>query len=105
MPILIDADEALRMIRNSKADNPFRDGNESFIWRTAHDCAISCVEDTPTIDAEPVKHGEWEPSPHLYGYVRCSECHDCNVWNEWIDGKKWNFCPNCGADMRERMET
>ena len=54
----------------------------------------------PTVNAEPVKHGEWEPSPHLFGYVRCSECHDCNIWSEWIDGKKWNFCPNCGADMR-----
>lgn len=57
---LIDADEALRMIRNSKADNPCRSGCESFIWRTAHDCAISCVEAAPTIEAKSVVHGERE---------------------------------------------
>lgn len=57
---LIDADEALRMIRNSKADNPCRRGYESFIWRTAHDCAISCVEAAPAVDAVEV--------------VRCKDC-------------------------------
>lgn len=51
------------------------------------------------IKAEPVKHARWEKSPHLYGFVRCSVCHGCTVWDEWADGKKWNYCPNCGAKM------
>lgn len=70
-------------------------------WELLHE-AVCGVFYAPTIEAKPVVHGEWEPSPHLFGYVRCSECHDCNVWGEWIDGKKWNYCPHCGADMRER---
>ena len=57
------------------------------------------INAAPTIEAEPVVHGRWEKSPHLYGFVRCSVCHGCTVWDEWVDGKKWNYCPNCGAKM------
>ena len=60
---------------------------------------VAMVDYTPTIDAVPVVHGEWENHPHAYGFKRCSVCHDCNIWGEWADGKKWNYCPNCGACM------
>ena len=61
--------------------------------------ALGNIRTAPTIEAEPVKHGRWENHPHAYGFERCSVCHDCNIWGEWADGKKWNFCPNCGAKM------
>ena len=57
------------------------------------------VDELPTIEAEPVKHGRWEEHPHSYGFKRCSVCHDCNIWGEWADGKKWGYCPDCGAKM------
>ena len=44
--------------------------------------------------------GEWEPRTDVVGFVRCSVCKDCNVYDEWADGKKWHFCPNCGAKMK-----
>ena len=44
-------------------------------------------------------HGRWEPRSDAPGFVRCSNCHDCNVYDDWIDGKKWKYCPNCGAKM------
>ena len=50
-------------------------------------------------DLVPVRHGRWEEHPHAYGFERCSVCHDCNIWGEWADGKKWSYCPNCGAKM------
>lgn len=50
------------------------------------------------------KHGRWEPRNDVIGFVRCSVCHDCNIYDDWADGKKWNYCPNCGADMRERTD-
>lgn len=43
---LINADEALRMIKNSKQDNPLSEGMKG-IWETAHDCCLSCVEAVP----------------------------------------------------------
>lgn len=21
------------------------------------------------------------------------------IYDDWADGKKWNYCPNCGAKM------
>ena len=46
------------------------------------------VEETPTVDAEPVRHGRWEHG------MRCSYCGQ-------IDLSKPNYCPNCGAKMRD----
>ena len=57
------------------------------------------IAKAPTIDAVPVVHGRWESHPQQYGFERCSVCHDCNIWGEWADGKKWHYCPHCGARM------
>jgi hypothetical protein len=46
---------------------------------------------------ELVKRGRWEPREDVPGFVRCSVCHDCNIYDEWPDGKKWRYCPQCGA--------
>ena len=51
----IDADEALRMMRNVKADKP-----SYGTWDMACDCCIDCVEVVPTADVTEA--------------VRCSEC-------------------------------
>ena len=67
-----------------------------------NDCLLrmkSMVHGAKSADVAPVVHGEWENHPHAYGFERCSVCHDCTIWGEWADGKKWNFCPNCGAKM------
>lgn len=52
-----------------------------------------------TVDAVEVKHGRWEPHPRHPGFDRCSACCNCNIGNDWADGEKWNYCPNCGAKM------
>lgn len=66
-----------------------------------------CIEDTHTI----LRHeGTWQisnawPLPHT---VYCSVCHAKFAqthWRIWKDGSlPRNFCPNCGADMREKDE-
>ena len=43
-------------------------------------------------DVEPVKHGRWKRCGKNLG--ECSECGEVVVI-------KSNYCPNCGADMRE----
>jgi hypothetical protein len=57
------------------------------------------IVDAPTVDAVEVVHGRWEPRTDVFGFVRCSVCHDCNIYDDWEDGKKWNYCPHCGAKM------
>lgn len=50
-------------------------------------------------ESQAVVHGRWEKSQYN-GYLVCSACRDVYVFDNWVDNKKWNYCPNCGADMR-----
>ena len=50
----------LRMLKESKIDDPFFGGKRNTIWDLALNSAISRVEDCPTVDAVEV--------------VRCREC-------------------------------
>ena len=60
--------------------------------------------DAPSIDIEP-KRGEWVKRTHgtliaLVNFAYCSECGQ-PIMHEHTRSL-WSFCPNCGADMRER---
>ena len=51
--------------------------------------------------AQP-KRGKWISADAIFGGVPfyCSECGE-NTWDTVMGKPRWNFCPNCGADMRE----
>ena len=53
--------------------------------------ALSSVEPTTS-------HGYWKVFDHDFGivYLKCSECEHFYQRKNSI----FNFCPNCGADMR-----
>lgn len=53
------------------------------------------IEDIPSADVRPVKRGKWK-SENEYTLL-CSQC-GAYLWNNV--SVKWNYCPNCGADMR-----
>jgi DNA-directed RNA polymerase subunit RPC12/RpoP len=66
----------------------------------------NCLADTPVIDAEEIRYGEWvycEDENGQDGY-KCSKCNFFVPWYysyediEYI--KKYHYCPNCGAKMR-----
>lgn len=59
------------------------------------------IDEMPTIEAEPTRHGEWIGKPIINGYsrVRCSVCDD--VFLELENNGKWKYCPHCGARMDE----
>lgn len=73
--------------------------------------------DSNALDALERKKGKWilDENPHD-GDCRCSACgiaigqmHERNhgLLNALTNGKWWtfyNFCPNCGAEMREGEE-
>lgn len=59
-----------------------------------------------TINLEPRKKGRWiehhEPYSWMgYAYWSCSKC---NFGEKEENKERSNFCPNCGADMREGEE-
>ena len=76
------------------------------IMRDAIRDAIDDIEEVSTADVQPIRHGRWIDI-HEYckmnGYIPsgvavyywCSECMK-------EEEKTSDFCPNCGADMRER---
>lgn len=58
---------------------------------------IDLKELMPTVDAVPVKHGRWKPSPYLEGMFKCSVCGD--EWGATAKLIPMMYCPACGAKM------
>lgn len=82
---LIDADELIEKFEPKHYQD----------WYTPW--IIARIKDAPTVEAKPVVHGKWEYSKE---YIICS----CSVCGEIPDCFEPNFCPNCGADMRKKVE-
>lgn len=63
----------------------------------------SIIEELPSVDERPNTHAHWKVVSDGYSdnaYIcECSECKD-TVWVYKDADRKWNYCPNCGADMR-----
>ena len=81
-----------------------REKNEAAeIFNTAIDACQTIILDLydNAPDVQEVKRGKWVWKGSLgYGGWVCSECGD-----NYFDGFGIeNFCPNCGADMREEAE-
>lgn len=103
---LIDANALQRAFDDAHKDEPDffccnflnNAGNPSTEW----DCVDDILENAPTIDAQPVKHGKWI----VYNlYARCSECsvaYDFDTFQRLIpmNEKFPRHCSYCGADMR-----
>lgn len=103
---LIDADALIIELQKDEAlfDNEavvarensikYTDNYAKIMWSRANGIRDAIVEvyDAPTIDADRPQ-GEWID---VGGYEVCKNCHEVKKISHW------NFCPNCGADMRER---
>ena len=72
-------------------------------------CGLPCddyqrISKLPAADVAPIRHGKWV-GHDIGGGISidndaCSECG--SVFYQIAEtGCVWNFCPNCGADMRE----
>lgn len=61
------------------------------------------VDDAPTVDAVEVVHSQWdtvfyERNGTLASYSHI--CPKCKYFYRDVHFKGYNYCPNCGADMR-----
>lgn len=64
------------------------------------------LEDIPAADVKPVVRGKWDGTADGYAdgnlVYDIWECSCCGYDADGAEEKPtWNFCPNCGADMRE----
>ena len=68
---------------------------------------IASIDNAPTVDAKPVVHGKWiieiHGKPESGGTLGKFICNQCGkaAWATATNGEL-NYCPNCGADTRER---
>ena len=90
---LIDANALLERLR-------FKRKNSEYGLYRGLESAISQCNKAPTVDAVEVVHGRWILTHGEDGlYYDCSICGHCAG-----RGRKSNYCPNCGADMRGETE-
>lgn len=69
------------------------------------------VDKIPAADVALVRHGRWiedertYPGPGLKNNL-CSVCGEiAGSWKEGLEpGRKWAYCPNCGARMDKEDE-
>ena len=80
---LIDADECLDFLKNNCSEDMY--------------LAVRAILD-PCKTVEERKQGGWiERFDEDSKWLMCTECHGDS-------DNAYNFCPNCGADMRGRKD-
>lgn len=86
---LIDKYEAYKLISHEAMASLLSD------VKVAYERAAMLVDQMPTVDAEPVRHGTWE---YYAGAARCTAC------DRWCGNERYCidylYCPYCGAEMR-----
>ena len=60
------------------------------------------IEKQPTVDAVEVVHGRWGEYEVFKGAASLNG-YPCSACGKRVSAKT-NYCPNCGADMRERKD-
>ena len=99
---LIDADELINKLNKFESD--VHGSAECYssvteITETIEYVGI-LIDETPTVEAVPVVHGEWvNEYINRYGHP----CHCCSVCGFHASHQDKNFCPECGADMRKKV--
>ena len=98
----IDRSKVLDLIKD-KAD-----GYPYFEYPTIN--LVHAIKDIPSADVMEVRHGEWLEKETFHDEnadvisewqsARCSVCNKYNTTPYLYYFTDYNFCPNCGADMR-----
>ena len=78
----------------------------------AEEITFPMLDDAPTVDAVPVRHGRWTADESTYtdGEAQCSVCKttfyvdDLYCVGEKAQSELPNFCPHCGAKMDAEVE-
>lgn len=92
MTRLIDADELQKALARMWYDSPISITGIS---------VSALIDEQPTIEAEPVKHGRWFDLRDCANQgTYCSVCK-AKIFDTPMPHKKKlsNYCPNCGARM------
>ena len=67
-------------------------------WAIDFGMAMASVDSIPSADVRPNIHGHWMKDDALSITIDIYRCSNCSSMSGAIH---YNFCPHCGADMRE----
>ena len=108
MSRLIDADELIEIAHEMIQEDP-----DAFNGGYSYDAVtVEEINEAPTVEAVQVVHGEWLDFYGDYSTAECDQCAECYEVSPDSEPKKeyfeafkqcYNFCPNCGADMRKKV--
>lgn len=75
--------------------------NKSALGGHLHYYVCGVIDDAPTIDAEPVKHGRWISKGF---WIECSNCKKTLIRDNIeitavFENGLPTYCPHCGAKM------
>lgn len=97
---LIDADEILLNDESEYTKTMLEvDDTVKTIITAVHNNIQTLIQEAPTIDALPVKHGHWiEKRKKTFFEGLYEVSYTCNLCGDVVYGK-YNYCSNCGAKM------
>lgn len=100
----IKREDAINEIRAILPYRKYKDGKYELLCKKSE--AIALIKTMPSADVVERKYGEWEIDWWQEGHkVRtCSYCKRSQTVNLFNGKVMFNFCPYCGADMRERKD-
>lgn len=115
MARLIDADVIVKGLNRWKNKLIQTYGENDEFVRCIDRIIDNYIDNAPTIDAEPVRHGHWDSNGCCTICGKCAACTewDTPVYGHWngisrlshfdhhVDTVKTEYCPNCGAKMDE----
>lgn len=97
---LIDADAFKKILSEHEMKHDKRRSFDDYDCgaANAYEHASDLLDDMPTVDRP---HGEWIYHAEWHSDGECAfECSKCGMGVD-VD---FNFCPNCGADLRKEGE-
>ena len=98
----IDADKLIKTIRdNDYLVVDYFNSKDRGMFTTG---IMQAIDEQPTVDVRENVRGEWiEPKPDGCWHFDAKAYAECSVCGKkQFLGYQMHFCPNCGADMRER---
>ena len=81
-----------KVVGDRDSYSPYNEG-----WSDCVSLIEHYLEQIPPVEPE---QGKWSNYKDEHG---CSVCHSVVIQEDWDDDIRYNYCPYCGAEMRDEL--